>query len=149
MIIDRLVNSHLYAGLPPRIQRAFQYLRETDWQTTEVGKYEVEGKSLFALVQQYSTKLKSQGKWESHRKYIDIQYVVEGTEQIGYAHLSRLGQGEYDAAKDFLPLSGEGDYLTLSSGDFMLLYPEDGHKPGLALADSRIVKKVVVKIAVE
>ena len=149
MIIDRLANSHLYAGLPPRIQRAFQYLRDTDWQTTEVGRYEVEGTGLFALVQQYSTKPRADGKWEAHRRYIDVQYVVQGTEQIGYAHLSRLVEGEYDAAKDFLPLVGEGDYLTLSSGDFMLLYPEDGHKPGLALADSTAVKKVVVKIAVE
>jgi YhcH/YjgK/YiaL family protein len=149
MIIDRLANSHLYAGLSPRIERAFQYLQQTDLQTIEVGKYEIDGKNLFALVQQYSTKPKAQGKWEAHRRYIDVQYIVQGREQIAYAHLSRLTQGEYDAVKDFLPLSGEGDYLTLSSGDFMLLYPEDGHKPGLALADPSVVKKVVVKVAVE
>lgn len=149
MIIDRLANSHLYAGLPPRIERAFQYLRETDLQATAVGRYELDGKNLFALVQEYSTKPRAQGRWEAHRRYIDVQYVVQGTEQIGYAHLSRLSAGEYDAVKDFLPLSGEGDYLTLSSGDFMLLYPKDGHMPGLALAEPSAVKKVVVKVAVE
>ena len=149
MIVDQLANAHLYAGLSPRIARALEYLRQTDWQTTPVGKYEIDGSNLFALVQQYSTKPRAEGKWEAHRKYIDVQYVAEGTERIGHAHLNRLVPGQYDAGRDFLPLSGEGDYLTLASGDFMLLYPEDAHKPGLMVADPAVVKKVVVKIALE
>jgi YhcH/YjgK/YiaL family protein len=149
MIIDKLSNSHLYESLSLRIRRALQYVRQTDLAATDVGRYEIDGSNLYAMVQQYSTKLREQGVWEAHRRYIDLQYVVQGTERIGYVHLSRLTKGEYDEAKDFWRLTGEGDFLTLSSGDFMILMPEDAHMPGMAVDAPSPVRKVIVKIAVQ
>ena len=113
------------------------------------GRYELDGINLYVMSQEYTTKLPEQGKWEAHRRYIDLQYIVSGTERIGYAHLSRLTQGDYNSEKDFHALSGVGDYITLSAGDFMLLFPEDAHMPGMAVGDPVPVKKVVVKIAVK
>jgi YhcH/YjgK/YiaL family protein len=104
---------------------------------------------MYVLVQEYNTKLKEQGFWEAHRRYIDLQYVVQGMEGIGYANIQDLQQGEYDADKDFLPLHGEGDLITVRSGHFVLLLPEDAHMPGMALGDSAPVKKIVIKISVE
>jgi YhcH/YjgK/YiaL family protein len=100
------------------------------------------------MSQEYNSKLPEQGKWEAHRRYIDLQYITVGTERIGYAHLSRLAQGDYNLEKDFLALTGTGDFVTLSAGDFMLLFPEDAHMPGMAVDAPIPVKKVVVKIAV-
>lgn len=148
MIIDQLTNSRLYVALSPRIRRAFDYINDANLQTIEVGRHEIDGEIIFALVQQYATKQKKQGVWEAHQRYIDLQYMIQGTEQICFAPLSRLIQGEYDLNKDFLSLSGYGDYLKLTSGEFMLLFPEDGHMPGIIADKSSVVKKVVVKIAV-
>jgi biofilm protein TabA len=148
MIVDQLTNSHLYVHLSPRISRAFEYLHKTDFKTIPAGRYEIDGTSIYVIVQQYATKPQEAGKWEAHRQYIDLQYIVEGTEQIGVANLGRLIPGEYDFAKDFLPLSGQGDFLTLAAGEFILLYPDDAHMPGLSVGMSGEVTKAVVKIAV-
>lgn len=148
MIIDKLTNSHLYETLSPRIKRAFDYLHQTDLNATPDGKYEIDGDAIYAIVQHYSTKTKEQGKWEAHRQYIDIQYIIQGEEMIGYSHLSRLVPGEYDPARDVVFLVGDGNYLPLTSGEFMLLYPEDTHMPCIAIDAPSAVKKVVVKIAV-
>jgi YhcH/YjgK/YiaL family protein len=148
MIIDRLDNSHLYVSLHPRIKAAFDYLQKTDMSAFPAGKYEIDGLNLYAMLQQYDTKPKIQGVWEAHRRYIDLQAVLQGTEILGYANIARLMPGTYDPAKDFLPLSGEGDSLTLQSGSFVLLFPEDAHMPGIAIDSPQPVKKIVVKIAV-
>ena len=104
---------------------------------------------MYALVQEYNTKLKEQGAWEAHRRYIDLQYVIQGVEGIGYANIHELKQGEYDVKKDFLPLHGDGDLVTLHSGSFVLLMPEDAHMPGMAIGASTLVKKIVIKISIE
>jgi YhcH/YjgK/YiaL family protein len=104
---------------------------------------------MFALVQEYDTKLKEQGLWEAHRRYIDLQYVVQGTEGFGYANINHLKQSEYDSIKDFLPLHGDGDLVTVHDGSFILLLPEDAYMPGMAIDKPVQVKKVVIKIAID
>jgi biofilm protein TabA len=148
MITDHLTNSHLYLPLGARIRRAFEYLQQTDLRSIPTGRHELDGKNLYVMSQEYMSKLPDQGKWEAHRNYIDLQYITSGIERIGYAHLSRLVQGDYNPEKDFLALTGIGDFVTLSAGDFMLLFPEDAHMPGMAVGDPVPVKKVVVKIAI-
>jgi YhcH/YjgK/YiaL family protein len=149
MIVDLLSNSHLYAGLNPRIDRAFAYLRQTDLAALEPGDYAIDGKNIFARALTYTTRVPENGVWEAHRLYIDLQVMVQGAERICYAPLNRLAPGAYDEAKDFLRLSGEGDSVTLPQGSFMLLWPGDGHMPCLAVGGPEPIKKVVVKIAVD
>lgn len=148
MIIDTLSNAPLYRGLSPRIALAFDYLRDTDLRGTATGTFEIDGRLVYAMVQEYDTLERTRGAWEAHRQFIDLQYVVSGRERIGYAHVGRLIPGCYDQARDFLPLDGEGDFLALGPGDFMLLFPEDAHMPRIAVAAPGLVRKVVVKIAV-
>jgi YhcH/YjgK/YiaL family protein len=149
MIIDRISNSHLYYAVHSRFKRAFDYIHQINTDTIPVGKYEIDGEAMYVLVQEYNTKLKEQGVWEAHRRYIDLQYVVQGAEGMGYANINHLQQGEYDASKDFLPLQGDGDFFTLHSGCFVLLLPEDAHMPGMAIGSPTPVKKIVVKISVD
>jgi YhcH/YjgK/YiaL family protein len=148
MITDRLSNASLYLTLGAHIRRGFEYLQKTDLYSLPVGIYELDEKNLYINSQEYNSKLPAQGKWEAHRRYIDLQYIISGTERIGYAHVSRLTLGDYNPEKDFLALTGSGDFITLSAGDFMLLFPEDAHMPGMAVENPLPVKKVVVKIAV-
>ncbi len=149
MIIDRINKASLYYSIHPKFKQAFEYIQQIDADSIPAGRYEIDGESLYALIQEYNTKLKEQGVWEAHRRYIDLQYVVQGAEGIGYANIYHLQQDEYQASKDFLPLHGEGNLVTVRSGSFVLLFPEDAHMPGMAVGASAPVKKVVLKIAVE
>ncbi|HEY3341614.1 MAG TPA: YhcH/YjgK/YiaL family protein [Anaerolineae bacterium] len=148
MIYDNIKNAHLYASLGARFQQAFDYLQQTDLLALPVGRIELDGKNLYVMVQEYTSKLPEQGKWEAHQRYIDLQYIVSGVEKMGFAALTSLTLGAYTSEKDFQALSGEGVFLPLGAGDFMLLWPQDAHMPGMAINTPGPVKKVVVKIAV-
>lgn len=148
MIIDRIENAALYYPLHPKLKQAFDYIAQIDIHTLPVGRHEIDN-SMYVLVQEYITKPKSEGKWEAHRRYIDLQYVVQGAEGMGYTNIHNLEQGEYMPEKDFLPLFGEGEQLALRSGYFVLLFPEDAHMPSMALGESKPARKIVIKIAVE
>jgi YhcH/YjgK/YiaL family protein len=123
-------------------------MRATDFRPIADGKYPVDGDRIFALVQRYTSKPVHEGRWESHRAYIDLQCVFEGIEQIGYAPLETLAAGSYDADRDLIWLEGQGEFVTMGTGRFMLLWPEDAHMPGIAAGSPAAVLKVVVKIAV-
>ena len=89
--------------------------------------------------------------WEAHRQYVDLQYVVSGEESIGFVHLSRTIPGEYEAAKDFLPLQAAADFqIKLVPGDFVVLFPHDAHMPGMSFdpAKPSQVRKIVIKIRI-
>jgi YhcH/YjgK/YiaL family protein len=160
MIIDQLKNvqSGFYPnllsaqggnpGLAQRIQAAFDFLQNTDLDNAAVGKVEIDGDRVFALIQEYNTKPRAQGFWEAHRQYLDVQYVVKGLEHMGYANLEQLTASPYDAAKDFVPLEGAGSFVLLPAGMFTIFMPQDGHMPGIAVNEPQPVKKVVVKVAV-
>ncbi len=150
MIIDRLEKASLYQGVHKRLAMAFDYLQKTDLGKIAPGTYEIEGRKVYVMVQQYETKLKEKGRWEAHRKYIDVQFVHQGAELIGYANLGDLKEGPYDEAKDFLSLQGEGreDFLRVPQGTFVILFPQDAHMPGMAISAPQPVKKFVVKVAI-
>ena len=150
MIFDQLKNASLYFPLGERIQKALEYLKNTDFSNIEPGKYEIDGEDVYAVVSQYDTKPVTSGKWEAHKKYLDIQYVLEGKEKIGYSFSNKtIVTQEYDDYKDIMFLKGEGSFLTVETGYFTLLFPSDIHMPGIAINISTPVKKVVVKVKVD
>jgi YhcH/YjgK/YiaL family protein len=151
MIFDRIDNAKSYGTLGPRFVKAFAWLTETKIDSLAVGKYEIEGTDVFALVQEYESKAPENGKWEAHRKYVDVQYVAGGEEYIGFANLCRTIPGEYDSVKDFLPVKTKADFdIRLVPGDFAVLFPYDAHMPGMSLdpAKPSKVRKVVIKIRI-
>ncbi|MDI6756258.1 MAG: YhcH/YjgK/YiaL family protein [Thermodesulfobacteriota bacterium] len=148
MIIDRIENASMYYGVNKRLAAAFDYLKNTDFSKIEPGKYEIDGSHVFALVQQYETKLKEKGRWEAHRKYMDLQYVFKGLELFGYSHLEDLKAIDYDEGKDFLTLEGQGNFFTIRARTFLILAPQDAHMPGIAVSSPQPVMKVVVKVSV-
>jgi biofilm protein TabA len=147
VVSDLLANAHAYTALGSRIARGLQFLAETDLAGLAPGKHEIDGKRLFALVSDYTPKPPAEGRWEAHRRYLDLQYVVSGIERMGVAPIARLAEGDYDADRDLLWLSGAGDFLTFGAGQFMILWPGDAHMPGIDAGVPGPVRKVVVKIA--
>ena len=98
------------------------------------------------MVQEYETKM-NRNIAESHKKYIDIQFVVKGEEMIGYAPISsEKNIVEENIEKDCILYNCETVFLTLKSGDFMVLYPNDIHNPGIMKDTPSKCRKVVFKI---
>ncbi len=106
---------------------------------------------MFTMEQAYLTKAPSEGRWESHLKYIDIQVVVEGQEFIGVTEISKLKLAEdLTPAKDLLFYAPHGlaSSVHLGAGEAAILYPSDGHLPGLIAGSQVFVRKAVVKVPV-
>lgn len=147
MIIDNIKNAATYYKLGKNIKKALKYLQGSDFTSMQPGKYEIDGIDVYALVQEYETKLSCECQWEAHKKYIDIQYVAKGSEQIGYAYINNLNlKKEYDQEKDYLLLRGSGDFFRCNAGTFVILNDEDAHMPGVTADNQLRVKKVIVKV---
>ena len=112
-------------------------------------RYDFDG-GRFANAEEYETKLSS--KFEAHRKMVDIQIVVSGTELINFAPITDEFQveQEYDHKKDIMFMTGEvKDTVLLRAGEACVIGPELAHMPGMAVNGSSHVKKIVLKIPVE
>jgi len=113
------------------------------------GKYDLNGEGAFAIIETYGTKEASDCFIECHRKYIDVQLVIQGIECIGFCRREECDEHAYDEEKDFQKLEGDPDLLTFREGTFMVFYPDDAHMPKVKYGDSsETVKKVVFKIPV-
>ncbi|NOH63155.1 N-acetylneuraminate anomerase [Vibrio sp. RE88] len=136
--------------LPAAVTRALQYLSQHDLDQLAPGRYEFEGDKMFANVMAFSTVEEAEKKAEVHQEYIDLQYLVLGEEKVVYG----LENGEYQYATEY---NTEDDFalvndfacassVALKSGDFVVFFPEQPHKPGCVVAEPHTIKKVVVKI---
>lgn len=128
--------------------RGLDFLFNTNFNDLSDGRYELDGGD-YVNVQSYLTK--SDADFEAHRRYIDIQYIIEGEEKIGVCDYGTCSMTiPYDEAKDIEFLSGDGEFYRLKKGEFMILYPEDAHKPSISLDNSSPsdVRKAVVKVKI-
>ena len=151
MIFDTLYQASTYTALSPHFGNAFAFLRQvTD--ETPVGRHDIAGDDVFALVQRNNTTLVAERQYESHRKYVDVQYIQRGREVMYWAPLRLLKNItmpfdlEQDAA--LYGLIDEGVPMPVSAGQFVVFFPEDGHIPSCAWGESAEVMKVVVKVRV-
>lgn len=148
MIHDTIANANLYQGLHSGIHKGLKFLANFDPATPD-SRIDIDGDDVFALVQSYQTTPSEEKRFEGHRVYADIQYIVSGDEIIVSAPVSRLTpETEYDSEKDFLLYSDTDDAidLILRPGDFTIFLPDDAHKPGCHHKGESSVKKVVVKV---
>jgi YhcH/YjgK/YiaL family protein len=133
----------------PRLwDTAFAFLNSRDLGSLAPGKYPLIGDSVFVSVTLGPGKEFENTNWESHRNYIDIQYVAAGKESIGVMPVkSAVVTKPYDAAKDAANYSGEGSFFTAEPGVFFIFFPSDAHRPGIKVEEGD-VRKVVVKVMV-
>lgn len=150
MIIDRLENAAATTPLAPRLRRGLEWLRRTDLGALPEGRHDIEGDRLFALVQEYTTRGAAECRWEAHRRYTDIQYVVAGVERMGYTNITRTAeQQSYDAERDVAFFEPGTDFVTVHAGTFVIFAPEDVHAPGGDAGEPQVVRKIVLKVAGE
>jgi YhcH/YjgK/YiaL family protein len=148
MITDTLELCHRYAGLHPRFAAAFEFLKKLP-ADQPLGRFDLNGDNCFALVQSYTTKPVAQGTFESHERYIDIQFIQSGQETLLWAPRATLKitqpyNGEKDVA--FYALPARTTPVNLVAGEFAIFFPEDGHAPGIEYGNAETVRKVVIKI---
>jgi len=150
MVIDKIENALFYYGLSERIEKALKYIENSDLLNLENGKYQIEGDDIYAIVQDYETKPQSQGKWEAHKKYIDIQYIIKGRERIGWGMISDFSEiTTYNEDKDIFFLEGNGEFTEIKEGFFIILTPQDVHMPSISVGKNQeYVKKAVIKVKV-
>ena len=146
MIFDSIAHLETYQGIDPRIYRGLKLL-EQDFAAQEDGTYEVEGRDLYYSLQTYETREENLFP-ESHRKYVDIQYMLQGAEIIGVGSLEDMELVEAFPERDFYSNRGPVSPFTLSEGRFAVLWPQDAHAPGIATGDLARVRKCVVKVRI-
>ena len=150
MIFDKLENHGNYRGISIELDKAFDYLLETDMNILGTGKHIIDDHT-FAACMEYKTKKLALSKNEAHRKYIDVQYVVSGKEKMHVSGIEGLKTTEqYNEENDVIFYENACECEILAeSGHFAVFFPEDAHIPGLNYSDeSTDVKKVVVKVHV-
>ena len=148
MVIDKIENYKLYANLTERIKIAFDYIMKNDFNTIQPGKYFIDEDNIYAMVQEYDTRDEADCNLEGHFKYIDIQYVIKGTENMGVASLKNQVPTEKNEEKDYVFYSGETSIIRVDEGMFTIFFPDDLHMPGMKAEKSSRVKKLVIKVKV-
>lgn len=152
MIVSDLRHiAHLVENVPA-LQKGVDFLRRPGIDTLPDGRVEIDGDRVFALVQRYETMTVDAPKFEYHKKYIDVQFIVSGEEVIGWAPADQISvTAAYEAVKDICfgtLAAGKWTPVYLQAGQLMVLWPEDGHAPKLAVRGPSPVMKIVVKVAV-
>ncbi len=151
MIFDSAKNLDFYKslGVDGRYEKAVDFLKNTDLESLAPGKYEIDGKNVFANVTEYTTIPWEEAKYEAHHNYTDIQYMISGSETMTYARIDELTEKvPYNEEKDVVFYDNEnpGLKVVVKAGEYMIFNPWDGHKPKAAAGEPAMIKKVIVKI---
>ncbi len=126
--------------------KAFAYLKETDLAALKPGKFPLDSGNIMITVTEGIPRLIDTTKWESHRVFADIHYVISGKEKIGITNISSVKPaGKYDPARDLIFYTGEGEYYLAEPGTYYVFFPQDAHRPNLQVEGSAD-KKIVIKV---
>ena len=127
--------------------KAFAFLKNNDLNKIAKGKYPIDGENVIASVTTDSTKNFDKTNWESHRKYIDIQYVINGEELMGvYPVAKATVTREYDEKKESANYSADGKLYSATPGTFFIFFPSDAHRPNITPGGNKVDKKIVIKV---
>lgn len=151
MILDTLENAHLYHGMGGKFIKAFEYLQTTDLVLLEKGRYEIDGANIFAIINEYDTVDAVGEQMESHKKHIDVQYIVSGEELIGHDFLQQQNPSKaYSEEDDYMLFAEKPAFFSkLEQNRFAIFFPSDLHMPNIRVNGPARVKKVVIKIKVD
>ncbi len=152
MLVTDLTFAEHQLPKTPFFRLAIDFLRRNDLADLRDGNVPLDGKQVFAILQRYRTASHDAPKFEYHRKYIDLQYILAGEEVIGWAPAAdMIPTFDYDEQQDVcfgLMEPGTWSPVRLRAGQVGVFWPEDGHAPRLAAGPPVLVRKIVVKVAV-
>lgn len=147
MILDTIANADRYITLHPLFAQAFECICDTDWSTLTPGRYPMIGEDLFFIVEHVQGRAREVAQLECHRKYIDIQLVLEGVDEMGWKPLVDCHSpvSDYRADKDIQFFrDAPASWIATPPGGFCIFFPEDTHAP---LVGAGSIRKVIFKVA--
>jgi YhcH/YjgK/YiaL family protein len=148
MIIDAGAYCHRYSCLHPLFERAFRFLADADLRSFAPGRHAVDGDRMYLSIDHMQGRGRDAARLEAHRRYIDIQYTIDGDEEIGWLPLAECGPpaGGFDEARDIGFFDRRpATWLAVPMGSFAVFFPQDAHAP---LSGRGAVKKAILKVAV-
>ena len=149
MILDTLASAARYVHMHDGFGRAFEFLTTTDLAALAPGRHEIDGDRMYVSIDHKDGRGEEGARLEAHRRYIDIQYTIDGDELIGWMPLARCQapDGPFDDKKDVVLFADRPTtWVAVPPGSFAIFFPHDAHAP---LAGHGLLKKAVVKIAVD
>jgi len=154
MIFDKIENLNFYKNTHPRFKKAFEWIESVDLNSFKIGeKIEIDGSDIYAKRYSYTTFPETEDDYEGHKKYIDIQIMLSGSETIYYAFL-KGGEKvtmpyKEDNDKYKVDTKKEGELL-FSEETFVIFFPQDLHKTSLLVDGEKTdVIRTVLKVRVD
>jgi YhcH/YjgK/YiaL family protein len=149
MILDVLGNVHRYMVHNKEFSKAIEFLFRPDLNELPTGKYEIDGDRVYAIVAKDPGRKEEDALLEIHRKYIDIQVVLAGTDNMGWRSKSSCEKpsGEYHNDSDVQFFEDDPEaFFSVKRGRFVIFFPEDAHMPSISEGE---IHKIIVKVAVD
>ncbi|KAE9631194.1 YhcH/YjgK/YiaL family protein [Defluviitalea raffinosedens] len=147
MIYSKMKYIETYRGIHPNLDKAIDFLLETDLKTLSLGRNEVDGDKVFINRFNYQTIPIEEGAFEAHEKYLDIHLLISGKERIAISDMSCMTIKSKDTIKDGIDCEGPIDQLIfMEPGDVLIAFPHDAHMVKLESSGICEVEKVVVKV---
>jgi biofilm protein TabA len=138
--------------LPASLQTALSHLQATDFAAVPAGTYELQGRDIYVMVLDLTTKPKAELRPEVHRNYVDVQFLCSGRERIGVAADSGNNVVSEDRLADrdllFYREMENETTLEMHPGNFAVFFPSDVHRPACQVDGPQAIRKVVVKVSV-
>ena len=149
MIYAKHKDAPAYRGIHPNLDLALEHITPEFLAGVGPERVELKGGDVYATRFTYATVPEEESFFEAHRKYLDIHIMVEGSEGVEISPPGELQEFDRAEANDFYAYRGEGDYkLTLSPGDFLVVFPGDAHRIKMQVDGPRTVTKAVFKIRI-
>ena len=149
MIFGNIGQEGTYGFLPRDVKEFFEYAANHDLASFEKGSHPIDGERFFVNIVEYETTLPENRFWEAHRKYLDVHLMLDGQEQIDLNFIENMEQKEFVEKDDFLPLEGEANsHVVLRPGDFLICYPNDGHRTAVAVNGPEKIRKAIFKVGI-
>jgi biofilm protein TabA len=148
MILDTLSQCERYLRLHPAFLRAFEFLGRPDLALLGPGRHTVDGDRLYVSIDHKEGRGREGARLESHRRYIDIQFTIEGNEEIGWLPVAGcdLPNGAFDEDRAIRFYEDRPrTWVSVPPGQFAIFFPDDAHAP---LGGHGLLKKAIAKIAI-
>ena len=158
MIFTNVKDEVQNKSLAKDIQFCIEYAKKNENKILSLvsGSYDAEYNDIKMNVGKYFTKEESDKFWESHKKYVDVQIMINGTEKVAVSDIHNMNEKSFDSEKDLVILEGKKAFdVIMKTGDVLVFFPNDAHKPELNISENdnsknlrKIVTKVVFKIEI-
>jgi biofilm protein TabA len=147
MVLGTLSQRDRYVSLHPAFLRAFEFLERPDLGRLGPGRHVIDGDRLYVSIDYKEGRGRDAARLEAHRRYIDIQFTIDGTEEIGWVPVQDCARpnGLFDETKDIRFYEDRpATWVSVPPGQFAIFFPEDAHAP---LAGRGLLKKAIAKVA--